>query len=110
VLLLWSPNGTVVYIACAMFGLSVGNMITLPGLIVQREFAREHFARAISLVIAIDQVILAFGPGLLGAVHDLTGSYASALALCVLLNLGALLAILRRRPHVGVREHISFIP
>jgi cyanate permease len=77
-----------------LFGLTVGNMITLPGLVVQRAFAHKHFARAISLVIAIDQVILAFGPGLLGAVHDLTGGYGSALALCVLQDLGALLAIL----------------
>jgi hypothetical protein len=46
-----------------LVGLTVGNMITLPGLVVQREFAHKHFARAISLVIAIDQVILAFGPG-----------------------------------------------
>jgi MFS family permease len=109
-LLLWSPSTAVIYIACALFGLTVGNMITFPGLVVQREFAREHFARAISLVIAIDQVILAFGPGLLGALHDLSGGYASALALCVLLDIGALAAILWRRPRAGMRERVSFIP
>lgn len=96
-LLLWSPTAAAIYLACALFGLTVGNMITLPGLVVQREFAREHFARAISLVIAIDQVILAFGPGLLGAARDLSGDYAPALVICVALDLGAMLAILWRR-------------
>lgn len=65
-----------VFAACIVFGLGVGNLITFPSLIVQREFAPRDFARVISLLTAINQVTYAFGPGLLGWLRDLHGSYA----------------------------------
>ncbi len=48
--------------ACALFGFSVGNLITLPALIVQREFDPRSFGVLVSLITAIDQVTYAFGP------------------------------------------------
>jgi MFS family permease len=95
--LLWAPTAGAIYLGCALFGISVGNMITLPNLIVQREFASAQFARAVSLVWAIVQVTLAFGPGVLGIVHDWSGDYTAALAVCLALDVAALLAVLVRR-------------
>ncbi len=47
--------------ACALFGFSVGNLITLPALIVQREFDPRSFGVLVSLITAINQVTYAFG-------------------------------------------------
>jgi MFS family permease len=83
--------------ACAVFGLSVGNLVTLPALIIQREFAANSFGMLVALSTAIGQFTYAFGPGLLGIVHDATGGYAAALALCIALELAAAAIVLLHR-------------
>jgi len=80
-MIVW-PTPTVLYAACIAFGLAVGNMITFPALIVQAEYPREDFARVVSLVLAINQVTFAFGPGMIGWARDLTHSYTAGLLLC----------------------------
>ena len=52
--------------AAGLFGFSVGNLITLPSLIVQREFDSGSFGVLVSLITAINQVTYAFGPGVIG--------------------------------------------
>jgi cyanate permease len=84
--------------ACAVYGFSVGNLITFPSLIIQREFDAAAFGMLVGLSTAITQFTYAFGPGLLGLVRDLTGSYTASLILCAALNLIAA-AIVLRRPH-----------
>jgi cyanate permease len=85
--------------ACAVFGFSVGNLITLPSLIVQREFDSRSFGVLISLITAITQVTYAFGPGIIGLLRDLSGSYALPFYGCVALELvAALLIMMHRRP------------
>jgi predicted MFS family arabinose efflux permease len=71
------------FLGCLLFGLAVGNMTTLPGLLVQQEFTKQHFARAVSLVVAINQFSFAFGPSLLGLVEREVGGYRAALMLCL---------------------------
>jgi MFS family permease len=61
---------------CGLFGFSVGNLITLPSLIVQREFNPRSFGVLVSLITAINQVTYAFGPGIVGLLRDMSGSYA----------------------------------
>ena len=87
----------VVYAACAVYGLSVGNNITLAPLIVQREFAAARFPAIVALSTAVGQLLYAFGPGLLGVLRDASGSYALPLALCLALNLAATIIVLARR-------------
>jgi len=82
--------------ACAVYGFSVGNVITFPALIVQREFDAGAFGMLIGLSTGIGQFTYAFGPGLLGVVRDATGGYAAALALCIALKLTAAAIVLRR--------------
>ena len=86
------------FIACAVFGLSVGNLITFPALIIQREFEAGSFGMLIALSTAVGQFTYAFGPGLVGIVHDMTGGYAAALTLCVVLDLFAAAIVVLRRP------------
>jgi MFS family permease len=82
--LLASANSPpMLYLGCALFGLAVGNMITLPALIVQQEFPKQHFARIVSLIVAINQFTFAFGPALLGFLRQLGGSYTTGLVACL---------------------------
>jgi predicted MFS family arabinose efflux permease len=80
-MIMW-PSPAVLYAACAAFGLAVGNMITFPALIVQAEYPGAHFARVVSLVLAINQITFAFGPGIVGWARDRAGSYTTGLLLC----------------------------
>ncbi|MGA8898952.1 MAG: MFS transporter, partial [Bradyrhizobium sp.] len=92
-------NETVLIAACAVFGFSVGNLITLPSLIVQREFDARSFGVLISLLTAVTQVTYAFGPGVIGALRDLSGSYTLPFYGCIALELmAAAIIMLRRRP------------
>ena len=87
--------------ACAVYGFSVGNLITFPALIIQREFDAAAFGMLVGLSTAITQFTYAFGPGLLGLVRDLTGSYTAPLLLCVALNLIAAAIVLRAPATAG---------
>jgi MFS family permease len=81
--------------ACAVYGFSVGNLITFPSLIIQREFDAAAFGMLVGLSTAVTQFTYAFGPGLLGLVRDLTGTYTASLMLCAALNLTAAAIVLR---------------
>jgi predicted MFS family arabinose efflux permease len=89
-------NEALLIAACAMFGFSVGNLITLPSLIVQREFDSSAFGVLISLLTAITQITYAFGPGVIGALRDLSGSYALPFYGCIALELTAAVLIMVR--------------
>jgi predicted MFS family arabinose efflux permease len=98
-ILINSSNGLVLIGACALFGFSVGNLITLPSLIVQREFDPRSFGVLISLITAINQVTYAFGPGVIGLLRDASGSYALPFYGCIALELiAAVLIMMRGRP------------
>jgi MFS family permease len=91
-----SRNEMVLIAACAVFGFSVGNLITLPSLIVQREFDPRSFGVLISLVTAINQITYAFGPGVIGLLRDASGSYALPFYGCIGLELIAAVLIMVR--------------
>src|SRR3954447_11010362 len=89
-------NDVVLIAACALFGFSVGNLITLPSLIVQREFDPRAFGVLVSLITAINQVTYAFGPVVIGVLRDASGSYALPFYGCIGLELIAAALILVR--------------
>jgi MFS family permease len=92
-------NDVLLIAACAMFGFSVGNLITLPSLIVQREFDPRSFGVLVSLLTAITQITYAFGPGVIGALRDLSGSYTLPFYGCIVLELmAAILVMIRGKP------------
>ena len=50
----------------------------------------------ISLIVAFNQLTFAFGPGVLGVIRDMTGSYTPSLLLCILVqSLAAGIVLLR---------------
>jgi MFS family permease len=85
------------YVGSMVFGLSVGNVITLPALIVQREFAPQSFGLVIGLSSMVGQATLAFGPTLLGVAHDATGGYGASIGLCIALQLIGAVTVLGAR-------------
>jgi cyanate permease len=96
--LMTRTTDTVALIALAsLFGLSVGNLITLPSLILQREFEAASFGRLVALSSAINQFTYALAPALLGIVRDLAGGYTAALFVCIACQLIAISIILSRR-------------
>lgn len=92
-----TDNAGVLLAASAVFGFSVGNLITFPALIIQREFEAASFGTLIALSTAVAQFTYAFGPGIVGLLRDLAGDYGPALWLCAGLDLAAAAVILSRR-------------
>src|SRR5205823_6855926 len=68
-----------VYAGCILFGLGVGNLTTLPGLVLAAEWPRDRFSHLVGLVVGLNQFTFAFGPSLVGVVRDVTGGYPAAL-------------------------------
>src|SRR4029077_3758370 len=91
-----SRNEILLIGSCALFGFSVGNLITLPSLIIQREFDPRSFGVLISLLTAINKVTYAFGPGAVGLLRDASGSYALPFYGCIGLELTAAVLIMVR--------------
>jgi nitrate/nitrite transporter NarK len=106
-ILMFPASPEVLYAGCCLFGLSVGNVITLPSLIIQREFAARSFGLVVGLNAGIGQVTFAFGPALLGLIRDLAGDYAPALILCMALELAAAAIIMTHRPAYAKLRQIS---
>jgi MFS family permease len=90
-----TENTTVLFAACAVYGFSVGNLITFPALIIQREFPAASFGLIVGLSTAITQFTYAFGPGLIGIVRDAAGTYTASLLVCICLNLVAAAIVMR---------------
>lgn len=94
-----TQNEYALFAASAVFGFSVGNAITLPSLIVQREFSAASFGVLVSLVTAICQFTYAFGPGLIGLLRDAFGSYTVPFYVCMSFELiAATVVLIRGKP------------
>jgi MFS family permease len=89
-----TDDASVLFAACAIFGFTIGNLITLPPLIIRREFDAAAFSIVMGLFMAVSGLVSALGPGLIGLVRSLTGDYTLALALCITLELAAALIVL----------------
>jgi MFS family permease len=99
VLLAWAGSPAAIYGGCVLFGLGVGNLTTLPGLILAVEWPRDQFSPLVALVVGINQLTFAFGPSLVGFVRDHSATYAPALAACVTLQaVAAALVLLGPKP------------
>lgn len=95
-------NAPTLFFACALFGFSVGNLITMPALIVQREFDPRSFGVLVSLITSVTQVTYAFGPGIVGWLRDLSGSYSMPFYGCMVLQVMAAVMILVRGRKVAL--------
>jgi MFS family permease len=93
-LLINTDNQVAMFIGCAIFGFSVGNLITFPSLIIFREFGAASFGMLVGLSVALNQVIYAFGPGIVGWMRDFSGTYTASWVFCIAMQCLAAVIIL----------------
>lgn len=106
-LLAASAEPSLLYLGCVLFGIGLGNATSLPGLIVQQEFPKRHFARIISIVVAINQFTFAFGPTLLAQLQHAEGTYTAALLVCLAMEIAAAIVVL---PSAAARRRVPASP
>ena len=68
---------------CCLVGASVGNVITLPAMFAQREFAAAHYAQVITRIWSVGQAMYVFGPMGAGLMIRVTGSSSGTLLACM---------------------------
>lgn len=81
--------------ASLAYGLTVGNVTTLPSIIVRREFGAPSFGAVYGLAALAIGLCTALGPSFYGALFELSGGYSVPMGLAALLNVGAAAIILR---------------
>lgn len=87
---------------CVLFGLGVGNLISLPPLIAQQEFAPVDVGAVVVLVTAFNQAVFAFAPAIFGVLREMTDGYAAPFTIAACLQIAAAMVIMsRRRPAVA---------
>ena len=84
-------------IGVLMYGMTAGNITTLPPLIVRREFGSASFGIVFGICAMLMQIMSAMGPGFFGLLYDLNNSYALPLILAALINLLAAAIIMSGR-------------
>jgi MFS family permease len=89
-----TDEASVLLVACAVFGFTIGNLITLPPLIIHREFEAAAFTIVMGLSTAASGIVSALGPGLIGLVRSWSGGYTVALELCITLEFVAAVIVL----------------
>jgi Major Facilitator Superfamily len=80
-----------------MFGIGVGNAISLPPLIAQVEFVKEDVSRVVALVFAIGQAIYAFAPAAFGLIRQFAPQESAVFFAAALIQMCAIGALLLGR-------------
>ncbi|MFN9775559.1 MAG: MFS transporter, partial [Burkholderiales bacterium] len=88
-LLLVSDAPAAVLAGCVLFGLSVGNVVMLPAIFAQREFAPERYGAVVARVWTVGQTLFALGPLGAGALLAAAGSPAPTIAACLAMQVAA---------------------
>jgi len=95
-----------IWTGVALFGLGIGNVVYLPPLIAQSEFAPSDVPRVVALTVAIGQGLYAFAPAAFGLLREAFPSAAGAgdvplvHALTALVFTAAILTLIAgRKPH-----------
>ncbi len=82
-LLLATDAPAAVLAGCVLFGLSVGNVVMLPAIFAQREFAPARYGEVVGRVWTVGQTLFALGPLGAGALLAAAGSPAPTIAACL---------------------------
>jgi MFS family permease len=103
-LMIISDAPTVVLVGCVLFGLGVGNVVSLPPLIAQHEFRAADVGTVVALVVAFNQAVFALAPAVLGVLRDISTSYVVPFALAAAMQIVAALIVLIRPPRRSASE------
>jgi MFS family permease len=110
ILLAVGSTALVLVPGCILFGLGIGNLLSLPPLIAQTEFAAANVARVVALVTALNQAVFAFAPAILGVVREVSGAYTVPFLIAAVVQIiaGAVIVLGRDTPPIPlkfVRKH-----
>lgn len=83
------PTPAGLMLSSIAYGLTIGNVTTLPPIVIRREFGAASFGTVFGASASMSQLFNAFGPGLFGVLRDVFGSYSPGLLLAAGLNLFA---------------------
>jgi MFS family permease len=97
-LMIISDAPAVVLVGCVLFGLGVGNVVSLPPLIAQQEFRAADVGTVVALVVAFNQAVFGLAPAVLGVLRDISTSYVVPFALAAALQIVAALIVLIKPP------------
>lgn len=81
--------------AIVLFGATVGNLLMLHPLLIGEQFGPAEYARIFSRSQLVVFIGTAFGPALLGGLHDATGGYTIAYAVAGCLSLSGAAVLVR---------------
>ena len=81
-----------------LFGLGIGNLLSLPPLIAQAEWPAGEVAAVLALLTAVNQAFYAFGPAIFGAALQGWGAAAPPALAAGLQLVAACVLLLGRRP------------
>jgi MFS family permease len=96
----FAQNPVLIVPASLIYGLTVGNVTTLPSIIVRREFGARSFGAIYGLAAMVIGFCTAIGPSFYGTMFELFGGYSVPMTLAALLNACAAATIMlgRRAP------------
>lgn len=101
-----AQTGISLIVGVLLFGLNVGNLTTLPALIVRREFGAASFGRVFGITGTFMQLLSACGPALFGFLYDRTGGYQTPILLAaVVMVSGSLLITYGQWPWQSKNPH-----
>ncbi|CAH0203888.1 MFS transporter [Roseomonas sp. CECT 9278] len=83
-------------LACVLFGLGLGNLLSLPPLIAQAEWPAAQVGAVVALITAVNQAFYAFAPAIFGLLRDLAGDWTVG-AVALALQLAAAATLHARR-------------
>jgi predicted MFS family arabinose efflux permease len=96
-LLAFGSNAIMLVAGCILFGLGIGNLLLLPPLIAQREFAQVDVPRVVAMVTAANQAVFAFAPAVIGVLEEITGGYAAPFVFAAAVQIVAAAVVLAGR-------------
>jgi predicted MFS family arabinose efflux permease len=101
-----AQTGVWLIMGVLLFGLNVGNLTTLPALIVRREFGAASFGKVFGITGTFMQLLSACGPALFGLLHDSTGGYQIPILLAAAVMVsGSLLITFGQWPWQSAHDH-----
>jgi MFS family permease len=93
----FAQSPVLIVAASLIYGLTVGNVTTLPSIIVRREFGARSFGAIYGLAAMVIGFCTAIGPSFYGTMFELFGGYPVPMFLAALLNACAAAAIMLGR-------------
>lgn len=88
----------VTYVAILIFGFTIGNVYMLQSLLTSDVFGYVSFGAIYGLIAMATQISSGFGPMMIGALQDMTGSYDLPLTLVAILTFAAIIPVYFAKP------------